>query len=258
MKKIKTYLITGLILVIILISCEKNDSNSIPRNLEYISYGTSFGECLGYCTRSITINDSSIKSEKKGWDLNGLLPVLIQYGQIDKSYWIELSKNIDFEYFFGLDSILGCPDCADGGSEWIEIKKDNETHKVVFEYKNEPNDFKNFIGILRTFQTVFDLDSSKTIDLKNIVLINQRGFIKNFVCSRGCYQFLIQSVIDNDIEYLYDKFLKEDFKEDNLAVYYCGVLLADSTMIFKPAPDDSPIPSFKVRNIHICDIKRIK
>ena len=45
---------------------------------------------------------------------------------------------------------IGCPDCADGGAEWIEIKLANgEKHKVTFEYMNAPSAFKNYISGLR-------------------------------------------------------------------------------------------------------------
>ena len=35
--------------------------------------------------------------------------------------------------FFILEERIGCPDCADGGSEWIEILANNKTYKVTFE-----------------------------------------------------------------------------------------------------------------------------
>ena len=49
-----------------------------------------------------------------------------------------------------MDEIIGCPDCADGGAEWIEITSGETSHKVTFEYNKSPDVFKSYIEILRS------------------------------------------------------------------------------------------------------------
>lgn len=130
-----------------LISCEEEheDEGMIVR------YGTSFGECAGYCRQQLTISHETTAYLKQSWDKS--LP--------DVKFNVELSENakeslfdaIDINSFTDLASVIGCPDCADGGAEWIEIEKGNIHHKVTFEYFNEPESLKAYIGTLRMILT---------------------------------------------------------------------------------------------------------
>ena len=254
---LKSKIILGFLLVVILTSCEKDEKNNLQSDNDYVKYGTSFNMCIGYCVRNVKISDSKIEFEKSGWDLDGNLPDISLSESINNDYWIKLVDTIDFDSFLQLDSVIGCPDCADGGAEWIEIKKNDKIYKVTFEYRNEPESVKSFIGYLRTYLASFDIDSAETVSFDERTLIDQVGKIKNFVCSRGCYQYLIELIENNDTSYYFDKYLDSDYQIDNLSISFNGVLQNDSTMINKPAPNDIPIPDFKVRNINTFDIRII-
>lgn len=109
-----------------------------------VKYGISFGECIGYCGHDITLTDGSSDSHHYYyWGAQDLL--------CSESYsnWESLTSSINFDNFKDLDAIIGCPDCADGGAEWIEITSDGETHKVTFEYFDEPNTTSGYIQELR-------------------------------------------------------------------------------------------------------------
>lgn len=148
MKSIKILLLT--ILSVILFSnfqCEEMEKEEAGQ-VEYISYGTSFGECLGYCVREILVS-GGITFTKSGWGLDGELPdstcslVFIQSplpGYLD---------DIDLDAFMAMDETIGCPDCADGGAEWLEIGFDGEAKRVTFEYMNEPAELQDIIPSLR-------------------------------------------------------------------------------------------------------------
>ena len=247
----------GMIFVFIFIACKKNNDDNISNEIEYVKYGTSFGECLGYCKNDITVKNFQIDFHKNGWDLNGLLPEISNSQNVDTRYVTELIELIDFDAFLKLDTIIGCPDCADGGAEWIEINSNGKSHKVVFEYRNEPHETKEYIGYLRTYLNTFQVDSNELVDFNERTFINQSVLIKNFVATRGSYQWLIGIINGGDTTYLFDKYLDSDFHLDNLKIEFKGVLDYDSTMINKPAPNDIPIPDFKVRNIRTFDIKTI-
>lgn len=247
----------GLIFIIILTGCEKNENDNFSSDFEFVKYGTSFGECLGYCKNDIYVKNTEIDFHKSGWDLEGLLPEISNTENIDTKYWTELIEKINYDSFSSLDSIIGCPDCADGGAEWIEIKSKGKSYKVIFEYRNEPSETKEYIGYLRTYLNTFQIDSNETVDFNERTVINQHGFIKNFVATRGSYQLLIGIISGNDTTYYFDKYLDTEYRLDNLKIEFKGVLDYDSTMINKPAPNDIPIPDFKVRNIRTFDIKTI-
>ncbi len=42
---------------------------------------------------------------------------------LDATLTNSVVKSIDYESFKKLNEIVGCPDCADGGAEWVEIMK---------------------------------------------------------------------------------------------------------------------------------------
>jgi len=78
------------------------------------------------------------------------------------------------------------------------------------------------------------------------------------VATRGSYQWLIGIKSNNDTTYYFDKYLDNKFHMDNLKIEFKGVFDYDSTMIYKPAPNDIPIADFKARNIRTFDIKIIE
>lgn len=217
-------LILALILGFIFIACEISNDDNFTNDIEYIKYGTSFGECLGYCKNNITVTDSKIVFHKSGWSLDGLLPEISKTENIDSKYTTELIDKIDFDSFLKLDSIIGCPDCADGGAEWIEIRSKGKSHKVIFEYMNEPGETKEYIGYLRTYLNTFQIDTNGTIDFNGRIIINQVGFIKNFVATRGSYQWLIGIKSNADTIYYFDKYFDNEYHVDNLKIEFMGVL----------------------------------
>jgi hypothetical protein len=80
---------------------------------------------------------------------------------------------------------------------------------------------------------------------------NAEGKIKVFVCTRGCYQYLLEH---NGVYYFPDQ-LPDELKVDGKAVIFTGELQSDSTMVKKPAPNDVPVDDFKARNIKILSIE---
>lgn len=54
-----------------------------------------------------------------------------------------------------LDSIYGCPDCADGGAEWIEIQDDQQIKKVTFEYGDTLAPIENLMLELRDLREAY-------------------------------------------------------------------------------------------------------
>jgi hypothetical protein len=44
---------------------------------------------------------------------------------------------------------IGCPDCADGGGEWIEISNRHTSKKIVFEYNQSVPEINSLVTKLR-------------------------------------------------------------------------------------------------------------
>jgi hypothetical protein len=78
---------------------------------------------------------------------------------------------------------------------------------------------------------------------------DQAGTVKLFICSRGCYQYLLETNLAGKPTLLYPDHLADEFKVKDLAVRFSGTLRADSMDVLKPAPNDAPVFAFKARKI---------
>ncbi|WP_342647122.1 hypothetical protein [Mucilaginibacter sp. CSA2-8R] len=111
-----------------------------------IKYGTSFGMCAGFCRNEITISQNKLVLLRRK---NSSDESKICTKDFDAEQQQQLINKIDLPRFFILDERYGCPDCADGGAEWIEIEQDGKKHRVTFEYQREPDAVKAYIKDLR-------------------------------------------------------------------------------------------------------------
>jgi hypothetical protein len=72
----------------------------------------------------------------------------IETSKINKNYWQKMINSIDIKAFYMLPHILGCPDCLDGGAEWLTIgTKDNEWN-VEFDYGSDTVSTKKLLSII--------------------------------------------------------------------------------------------------------------
>lgn len=141
-------LISILTLFFILTAC--NETEETSDTIDQIKYGTSFGFCVGYCNQNITLSNSEIIYKKESWTESNDYPTLEETKTINTGDWTSLSNTFNFNTFSQLDETYGCPDCTDGGAEWIEITHEGKVHKITFEYKNEPEVLKKYVSILRS------------------------------------------------------------------------------------------------------------
>lgn len=119
-------------------------SNEINNKIIQINYGTSFGECIGYCMHQVTVKQDSMIFLCSGWSTQ--YTPLTFHETLSPAAWDSTRVNLNTKDFFDLPEIIGCPDCADGGAEWLEVKLTNgDIHKVTYEYRNEPNILKTYI-----------------------------------------------------------------------------------------------------------------
>ncbi|MEI6555242.1 MAG: hypothetical protein WCL70_06610 [Paludibacter sp.] len=123
-------------------------TNELDKRIEKVSYGTSFGECMGYCKHQMVI---TVDSAKYSCISNGnTLPQKDVYEKMTTNRWDSIRNNMTFSSLLALPEVIGCPDCADGGAEWLELMLTNgETHKVTFEYGKEPASIKDYIAKCR-------------------------------------------------------------------------------------------------------------
>lgn len=121
-------------------SCGKDKTVSVQE----IGYGTSFGMCVGYCLNSIVmVNTGQITFSKIA---NGANPsrktCAKEITEAEVNTLKALVKTTDFDK---LPEVIGCPDCADDGAEWVALRMDGKAKKVTFEYGKAPNKLRDLV-----------------------------------------------------------------------------------------------------------------
>ena len=119
----------------------------VSDSIYFIKWGTSFGECSGYCRNEVTINANKIIKVKKSYNIKD--SIIYHSTTITKPQWVELKNSFDIKAFFKLPQRIGCPDCSDGGAEWIEIQCSDRIYKVTFEYGANISAIKGLLKIFR-------------------------------------------------------------------------------------------------------------
>ncbi len=153
------YLYIIFVLLIGQISCNEGTTRNCNREpglqtqITKIKYGTSFGFCVGYCWKQIVITNDKVEFEKMSRDDDE--PVTCDRN-FSCTEWLPLTQEIDVDDFFAMDETIGCPDCADGGAEWIAIQSGSSTHKVTFDYMAPPPPISAYVSNLRELMRTFD------------------------------------------------------------------------------------------------------
>ena len=145
-------LIAGLFVFSLFFNACKNDE---VNNVEEIGYGTSFGMCAGYCLNNVAIvNSGKITFSKSN---NGTNPNTKTCTKaITEADINALKALVTIDKFSKLPEVIGCPDCADGGAEWVSLRLNGEIKKVTFEYGKEPEELKDMVAKLREIKESFN------------------------------------------------------------------------------------------------------
>ncbi len=121
-----------------------------------INSGTSYGECWGYCVFELELDNSNALFTSSSWGnwYDEFLDLLLE-DNLSQEEWQQLVDRIDFEYFQSLDDVYGCPDCADGGAEFIEIIYEGVTKQVTFEAYTEIDGIQELTILLRDLRAEY-------------------------------------------------------------------------------------------------------
>ncbi len=133
---------SGLIIAAVLVLAACNDS-VVPQTgrIDRIVSTTSFGMCVGYCKTRLEITQAETVLVREPGGRGGTnLPVQRLTGKLDAGEWQELSRLAEAAKFDGLPPVIGCPDCADGGAESLEVSGPSGIRTVSFDHgaKVEP------------------------------------------------------------------------------------------------------------------------
>ena len=94
---------------------------------------TSFGFCLGYCRTILEVTaDGMVFVEEPTRQAD--LPRVVRTAPISAEEWRSLVEAVDRAALEALPPTVGCPDCADGGAESVEVIATGWRDQVTFEF----------------------------------------------------------------------------------------------------------------------------
>lgn len=121
-----------------------------------IHYGTSFGECIGYCITELTVEDGHATWVRTGWDRDMVeMPKIRVERDLSGEDWAVLRSVARLDVLKSLQDVYGCPDCLDGGAEWVELAREDEAKRVTFEYRETLQPIAGLIHELRALNESF-------------------------------------------------------------------------------------------------------
>lgn len=152
-------IVIAVLLVIVFVRCMSNLTPQTPQDTTTdeltIRTGTSFNMCAGYCKNDYVFNGTSVTLAQ-----GSVLPQaqVIPRGcqsTISQARWNEIKPLANLDEFSKVAAVLGCPDCTDGGAEYIEIQVNNQKHRVTFPYGKKIPGFEALVDSLRAQRNAF-------------------------------------------------------------------------------------------------------
>ncbi|WP_421775389.1 hypothetical protein [Gracilimonas sp.] len=145
----KNFITVTLFLAFMFLSgCSQGD---IIESSYTIKSGSSFGMCTGPCYQEMSLNESqAVLRVRESKGEGGLSELKVESKRaVSPQEWSEIQSLVDQEALNALPKVIGCPDCADGGAEWVEIRSPGFVKKVTFEYGQPPAQIKELADRLR-------------------------------------------------------------------------------------------------------------
>ncbi|MEM1125145.1 MAG: hypothetical protein AAGI71_00735 [Bacteroidota bacterium] len=125
-----------------------------PRAGLTITRGTSFGLCAGYCQTELTATAEGIVFVRRARATED--PTLTEERDLSADTWRTLAEQVNWDQLDAMDEVYGCPDCADGGTEWLEVIDEGRTNRITFEYGQAPREIVTLVSDLRALAASFD------------------------------------------------------------------------------------------------------
>lgn len=131
-------------------TCQKRSLNPLGQEKYTIKSGQNFGMCMGKCYNELIITPNKLTFIQRELTYPGKFKTY-DFNETKKLKEIQqYFTGFETDRFMVLEEVIGCPDCADGGSEWLEISYETGKNKrVTFEYGKTLPGFEELIKNLR-------------------------------------------------------------------------------------------------------------
>lgn len=132
----------------------KEKSTATSNEIVSITHGISYGHCRGYCTTELVLEPNLAQFTRSSRDAINY-PEDKKYRPVLPENWKNINASFDQEKWNAMDSIIGCPDCADGGAEYLIITTKSGSKKVTIEAGSEFPGLEDMVKIIRTLRSEF-------------------------------------------------------------------------------------------------------
>lgn len=150
----KTILLAGILGFALNQCSNKADADLLSDSLT-IRSGTSYGMCVGYCDQQVELTGTQALFTAKSLRNPAEYPLKTCKNSLSKDEWTALAAKVNIEEFQEQPETLGCPDCADGGAEFVEIVQGKRHYRVTFEAGKTIPGFESLVEELRNRRTAF-------------------------------------------------------------------------------------------------------
>ena len=147
-------MIVSALLLVVLGSCQQDFNPGTNGSSLTVRSGTSFGMCVGYCQQEVVIDNKNTVFTKTSREPDKN-PTINCQKQTDMGTWNDIATKVNFDAFQKVPETLGCPDCADGGAEYVEIQLNDSRHRVTFEYNKTIPGFEDLVSAVRQQRNAF-------------------------------------------------------------------------------------------------------
>lgn len=116
-----------------------------------IAFGSSFGECNGYCVYEFTLHKWGIVGVRKAWPR-------MRHEHPDQTIWAVIGPERLNMVIAAIDTMdmgqaqerLRCPDCSDGGSCWIKIDRPGKEKSLDYDCMTGAERWKHLSDLLNS------------------------------------------------------------------------------------------------------------
>ena len=139
-----------------LAACSDDDSPSGPSgSIATIRSTTSFGFCIGYCNTSLEITSAGMVFVEEPRTADPAYPTKRTTAPITAAEWQALLDAVDRPKLEALPDTIGCPDCADGGAESLQVNGSDWQEKITFEYNKPVDGVQSLLDRVRALRQRF-------------------------------------------------------------------------------------------------------
>ena len=150
------YLFVFFTVIALSAGCTETNVQSVNDSL-LIRTGTSFGMCMGdKCQKDYVVNGTSLVLTHGGNNRGTPIPPKTCQKSISVADWNALKATVNLSAFGQQPERIGCPDCADGGAEYIELEQGDTKHRVTFSYGQTIPGFEPLVNALRQQRSQFE------------------------------------------------------------------------------------------------------